>query len=141
MIDVKYDKNLDIYHEHFVGSFTIDDMVSYYDSAGKNKQLLRKRYVIVDYTQAEFIFSIEDLNKLADIVKKNIGNYKYVKAAVLHSKPYEQAISMIFEDLIKNIPNFYTQIFSTKEAATKWLLFYDVDHVRKKELIKKEGEG
>jgi len=138
MIEVTYDSKLDIFHEHFVGSFTIGDLISHYISVGENNQLPRKLNVIVDYTKAEFKFNIDDLDELADTVKQNIINYKYVKTAILHSKPHEQAISMMFESLVKDIPNFYTEIFTTKKAATKWLLLHNVENVRKKEFIRKE---
>ena len=139
MIEISYNKKLDIFHEHFVGSVTINDLVDYYISVGENNQLPRKLKLIVDYTEAEFIFDIDDLDELADTVKQNIINYDYVKAAILHSKPYEQAISMMFESLVKEIPNFHTEIFTTKKAATKWLLLHNVERVRRKEIIKKEG--
>ncbi len=137
MVKVIYDYRFDIYHEYFVGSFTIDDLISHYISFGINNKLPRKFNVIVDYTSAEFVFEIDELVKLGEAVKKIIKNYKYVKAAILHSKPYEQAVSMMFEDTVRDIPNFYTEIFTTKEAATKWLLFYDVDY-NEKRLLKKE---
>ena len=139
MIEVNYYNKLDIFHEHFVGAFTIDDLISHYISVGENNQLPRKLHVIVDYTEAEFIFDIDDLDELAKTVRQNIINYKYVKAAILHTKPYEQAISMMFESLVKDIPNFYTAIFTTKKAAIRWLLLHNADMVKKKELFKKEG--
>jgi len=136
MVKVIYDYRFDIYHEYFVGSFTIDDLINHYLSVGINNQLPRKFNVIVDYTQAEFVFDIDELDRLGEAVEQNIKNYKYVKAAILHSKPYEQAVSMMFEDIVKDIPNFYTEIFTTKEAATKWLLFYDVEYINKRNSLK-----
>ncbi len=138
MIELNYYNKLDIFHEHFVGSFSIDDLISHYKSVGLNKQFPRKFNVIVDYTQAEFIFNINDLDRLGEAVSQYIKNYQYVKAAILHSKPYEQAISMMFEELVKNIPNFYTEIFSTKESAIKWLLLYDIEFFNKNKLSTKE---
>ena len=138
MVKVIYDYRFDIYHEYFVGSFTIDELISHYISVGLNNQLSRKLNVIVDYTQAEFIFGIDDLDKLGEAVKQYIKNYKYVKAAILHAKPYEQAVSMMFQNQVRNIPNFYTEIFTTKEAAIKWLLMYNVDHLEKRNSLKKK---
>ena len=140
MVKVIYDYRFDIYHEYFVGSFTIDDLITHYLSVGINNQLSRKFNVIVDYTQAEFVFDIDELDRLGEAVEQNIKNYKYVKAAILHAKPYEQAVSMMFEDIVKDIPNFYTEIFTTKEAATRWLLFYEIDYKEKRDcLTKKEN--
>lgn len=139
MIEVKYYNKLDIFHEHFVGGFTIDDLISHYISVGENNYLPRKLNVIVDYTQAEFNFDLDNLDELAETIRQNVIKYKYVKAAILHAKPYEQVISMMFESLVKEIPNFYTEIFTTKKAAIRWLLLHNVERVIKKELIKKEG--
>lgn len=141
MVNISYDKNLDIFYEQFIGSLTIEDLVAHHISFGKRKDLPKKYKLLIDYTQAKFKFEIDELDKLVAVLKQFILNFDYVKMAILHSKPLEQAINMIFNDMVKNTPNFYTEIFSTKEAAIKWLLFYDIENVNKREFIKKEGEG
>ena len=139
MVRVSYDKELNVLNERFIGRFTIDDLVEHHLSLGTNNNLPRKLNVLMDYRKAKFVLNIDDLGKLVQVISQNLCKYDYVKAAILHSKPYEQVISMIFESMVKDITNFYMQIFTTKEAAIKWLLMYDAASVRKKEFIKKEG--
>ena len=140
MVRVSYNKELDVLYEQFIGRFTIDDLVEHHLSLGTNNNLPRKLNVLMDYRKAKFVLNIDDLGKLVQVISQNLRKYDYVKAAILHSEPYEQAISMIFESMVNDLTNFYMQIFTTKEAAIKWLLMYDVTSLRKKNLSKKKAE-
>ncbi|OQY05887.1 MAG: hypothetical protein B6I20_00335 [Bacteroidetes bacterium 4572_117] len=135
MIKLNFDNKLGIFYECFVGSFSIGDMVSHYNSGCSNNNLPERLNIIVDYTKAKFTFEIDDLHEIVGVIKKNIEYYEYVKAVMLHATPYEQVLSMMFQDLAENIPNFHTKIFTTKEAATKWILSDKVKDIKKKELI------
>lgn len=79
--------------------------------------------ILVDLREVSFQFNAKDLFSVAVVVKQKLSKYKFVnvRAALLHFKPYEQALTMVFQKIIGHIDNLECNIFTSEKHALHWL--------------------
>lgn len=74
-----------------------------------------------DYRNGKFQIPLE---QIAEIIKfmRNIENFvRGKKQALLVDEPYSVAASMLFEEEVTREVGFNVQVFTTEQAALKWL--------------------
>jgi hypothetical protein len=75
-----------------------------------------------NYCDAEFKFSLDETNLLDEYIYTIRKLLKGKKGAVVVDVPVYTAISVLVIDKFKDLTDFEIKIFSTEEAAIKWLL-------------------
>jgi len=73
---------------------------------------------LFDATKAKMKFSSEDLSILVDVNYKAIEKFDF--DAIVLASPNKTALSILFQDLAKTNKS-RIQVYSTREAAIRWL--------------------
>ncbi len=77
--------------------------------------------ILADYSEAEFKFSISDTKVLDPVLNASSSKVPGKKIAAIANMPYTTAVTMIVQGKFHADLGYNTRIFSTKEAAMKWL--------------------
>ncbi len=77
--------------------------------------------ILADYSEANFKFSISDTKVLDSVLNTSSSIVPGKKIAAIVNEPYITAITMIVQEMFHADLRYITKIFSTKEAAMKWL--------------------
>lgn len=121
MIRTTYDSANCILHSEFSGPITLNELMDYFYELATNSNLPDSFYYFEDHTEADFVFKAKDLKKVTRLVNTCIKRFKYIKVAIVLSKPKETAYSILALQHIK-FPALNALVFSTREAATEWLM-------------------
>ena len=119
-INLNHEKKLVIYrHPGEVGKVEIGKAWMEFMSM---KEFTEKNYnLFSDYRNSQFNLYLEDI----DPVVNHLFQLKEIlvnkKQALILDKPFSTALSMIFEEKVKEKIGFNVKIFSTEEAAYEWL--------------------
>ncbi|MBN2694739.1 hypothetical protein JXR93_08755 [bacterium] len=120
MIEKKYDSRglLLIVKQH--STVSLDDMLKGVDFLENSTDLPKELRIIEDARDIELSFNVDDLDILIDKIKKVAIKYSLIKHSVIHNSPINTAYTMILSS--KTLSNNYNlQVFSTIDAALKWL--------------------
>nr|WP_319510407.1 hypothetical protein [uncultured Draconibacterium sp.] len=74
-----------------------------------------------DYSEAIFDMSVKDVDFIIEFMRHLIPILKGKKQSIIITDPTSTAASLIFENEVNQEIGFNVKIFSTKEAALKWL--------------------
>ena len=77
--------------------------------------------VLMDGRRATFAGRPEDLKSVVRKFREYNKKFELIKVAVILQNPYETAISIILKENLKQLPNISFGVFSTEQAAIKWL--------------------
>lgn len=120
MVLVEFNHQTSILESKFEGELTVKDIVEHITSTKDNESYPRFLKRVLDLTKATVNFPSSDLSILAEEHHKVIEKYDYIITAFILDTPRETAYSIIFQDLVKTDKS-KIQLFSTREAALKWL--------------------
>lgn len=113
-------KILEVY---YTGEIEAKDLIDYGMSLS-NEDLPKDLNILVDASQAEYQVSRNEFPKLVNNLKRNLKKFSLVRVAFVQTKPKETAYSILYGQKAV-LPNYVHRVFSTKEAAEKWLLQTD----------------
>jgi len=119
MILADFNPQIGIFEYKLEGDLTLDDMANY-SIENEGRVFSRKVLRLFDATKATMKFSHEDLSILVDLNYKSIEKFDYVYDAIVLTSPRETALSILYKDLANTNKN-RIQVYSTREAAIKWL--------------------
>jgi len=88
----------------------------------KDNTLPRNLKILTDATSASYNLSRSEISEMLNILINQIKPYQSVKTALIHEKPVETALSLLVDN-DKPITGYEHKVFSTREAALKWLLY------------------
>lgn len=125
MIVTNYDPITKTLNTIFSGAISIQDLTEYFLELGLDQSLPDKLRYFEDHTNAEYTFKPNEIKQLATAIGACFNKFKFIKVAILHSKPKETAYSILAMQQI-NSPSVKTKVFSTKQAATDWLISEDL---------------
>lgn len=123
MIEFTYNSDEDIIYTKRTGEIPFSEIVEYIQSLHQAFHKLDNLYVFDDCRGSSLVFNnTSDLEPVIGLIKDLIHHYKVAKTAILVDHPEDTAINMIHNSLTTHIANYHLMIFSTEEAAKKWLL-------------------
>jgi len=105
---------------------TWSDFVTFDDYVNMKKKefsdsMFRPEYdVVTDLNLLNQCFNEENINKIIEFIQNNSAQIKNRKSAIIADTPNAVACSVVFRDKSVNLP-LDVRIFSTREAAIKWL--------------------
>lgn len=125
MIKNTFNKEENILYSIRSGKVTLDEFLQTVEEIGTNKEYPRRLLTITDASNSDLEISVDDLPLILDQLKKYLTNYKSFHDAVIHNDlPNDVAVGMFFEQVSKVIPNYQFKLFTTQEAAKRWLLSF-----------------
>jgi hypothetical protein len=121
--------------QEYSGDLTKEDMVLYFTGLYANPEYLNVSVIFSDFTKANVMLSYTDVFEIADFIFTHAPKVKPVDNAILVNKPLITAYSMIYETLMKKMPFYHCEIFSTAKEAANFIQ-YDP---KKLEILRKES--
>lgn len=104
----------------FIGKINNDDIFNYLHEFSSIADLPSNLLLLYDLLNAELEVAPSDIKKISTIADSSTKKYQSVKTAFLVNDPKLTAYSTLFTNLA-NPNKTQRKIFSTKEAALKWL--------------------
>ena len=123
MVSAKFNHRTAILESKFEGELTLKELIECSITIKENATYPRFLKKLIDSKKAFVNFSSNELSLLADEHYKIVEKYDYIVTAIILDTPKETAFAMIFQSLIKNNKSKF-QLFSTREAAVRWLSNY-----------------
>jgi hypothetical protein len=120
MVTYEFNHQTRILEAKFVGEVYLNEIIDYIIYTKENTSYPRLLKIITDANNANFNFSVDDLETIITENEKSLEKYDYIIDAIITEDPQVTAISMLYQELEKN-EKYKFNIFSTKEAALKWL--------------------
>lgn len=122
MISRHINKDTGIIETTYEGIVTLQEVISYIGELRNTGKYPKKLLILTDAVHGRFMFSEEEDQILAGIVRQYAPSYELIKDAIIIDDPRTTAYSLLYRHAASSIPNYRFEIFSTREAAIKWLL-------------------
>lgn len=123
MVNVEFNYKSGILETTFKGEIYLKEIIDYIISTKENKSYPRILKIITDSRNANFNFTINDLEAIISENNKSLEKYDFIIDAIIVDNPKETAISMLYQEIGKNV-KYKFDVFNSKEAAIKWLANY-----------------
>jgi len=123
MVSAKFNHRTATLESKFEGELTLKELIECSITVKENTSYPRFLKKLIDSKKAYVNFSSNELTLLAEEHDKIVEKYDYIVTAIILDTPKETAFAMIFQSLIKNNKSKF-QLFSTREAAVRWLSNY-----------------
>lgn len=117
MISYSLDKNTLIVT--FKDDIHIKDIAKFLDEFSKLDGLPDNLNLLYDLLEVKITVSHDEIKQISNIANNSTNKYKSIRTAFLVSDPKLTAYSTLFSNLADS--KTIRKIFSTKEAAIKWL--------------------
>lgn len=123
MVTHKFNHQNEILETKFFGEVTLREIIDYIESTRLNKLLPRKLKIRTDATDANFVFSVGDLDKIIKANNRSLEEYQSIIDGIIVAGTLNTALSILYQRLGYN-PKYRFNVFSTAEAADEWLRNY-----------------
>jgi len=120
MVNWNFNHKTGILESKFSGEVYLKEIVEYIINTKENKSYPRKLKIITDAMDANFVFTVNDLELIIDENNKSLEQYVSIIDAIVIADPKSTALSMLYQRLDKN-DKYKFNIFSTEDAAKAWL--------------------
>ena len=121
MIHSKFNSEKGILKSKLVGVITLENWIDDIIEVGNDKNLPKKLLILTDATEAFFEFNESDIPDAIKIIERVVYKFEFIKEALVQNNPHVTALSMLYEIELAKFENFEYKIFSTFEAANRWL--------------------
>ncbi len=121
MIYSDFDYKKQILISRFEGDVSLKEITDYIDATRINKNHPRKLRIITDSRKSNMLLKPEDLSTIVDANNRSLKEYTYIIDAIILENPHDIAMSYLYKELSKT-NNYYFKLFSTYDAAAKWLI-------------------
>ncbi len=122
MINCNFDSNEGILIVEFIGEITVEELNNYIISVRENKELPQTLKILSDASKGKFAKRVGRKELLSFLEENRITSKQKetMYDAFVLSRALEMALGMLYRDF-NQIENYRFNVFSTKEAALKWL--------------------
>ncbi len=121
MIEFNFNKSEQILYVECSGKIEINDMFKYVKKLGNDDTLPRKLLIIEDARKSDVQFTEKQLPELVTKLEDILPKYKTIRHSVIHSDPLNTAYAIILDNNVEK-ENYRLKVFSTVQAAKKWLI-------------------
>lgn len=121
MIEFNFNKSEQILYVECSEKIEIEDMFQYVKKLGNDDTLPRKLLILEDARKSDVQFTEEQLPELITKLEVILPKYKTINHAVIHSDPLNTAYAIILNNKVEK-NNYRLKVFSTVQAAKKWLI-------------------
>jgi hypothetical protein len=120
MINIHYDSEKEILFLVFRSSITIQDISSVFENIKTFKQTKNQLKIYCDAKNTELEVSRSEVSEITTNAQLYINAFGRIKISVVAESPKVTAFFMVIFMNIKN-ESFMGEVFSTSEAAKKWM--------------------
>ena len=122
MIKYFYDNETEILETTISGKTTVNDLLDYISTLQKDKSLPEKLKILTDASNGNLSEDVEpeDLHLVVEANNKILAAKEFIYDAFILSSSLETAMGQLYKEFSK-ANNYRFNIFSTKEAAIRWL--------------------
>jgi hypothetical protein len=121
MKEISFQIEKDFVRIWFIGSIRVEAINKLISDLVHKEDLPSDIKVLIDSRRAKYETKPDDLPLIIKKLKVHNDKFKSIKLTIIQQNPYETAILMIMQELLKGIDNIYFKIFSTEQAAVLWL--------------------
>jgi hypothetical protein len=119
---IKIDHELRLLRYNHSGLIKAEDIEEAWNEFLSIEEFTKFKYnLLSDYRNGKFQIAKEYLPKIIDYMGAIETIVRGKKQALIVHDPYSVAASMLFVDVVYNQVGFNVQVFTTEEAALKWL--------------------
>ena len=119
--------------QEYSGELNKNDLAAYFIELYSNPEYLNVSTIFSDFTNAQVALSEEDIADVAYFILTYAPKIQHVKNAILVIEPLVTAYSILYQEIMKEMPLYECQIFSTFKEAVNFIKF---DENELKNLIK-----
>lgn len=123
MIESKFNQHTLILESDFFGDIALEDVLDYIIRLKENKEYPRLLKIKMNMINADFDFSVDDLEKIRIENEKALENYDSIIIAMIVDTPKTTMISMFYSEIQKN-NKYIFEVFSTDKGASTFLDIY-----------------
>jgi len=117
----RFDTDLEILVVEPEESLEAGYIKEYYNYLGSDKTLPRELKSLCITKASKYPVETKDVEDLVHALTDACKKYTSIKEAFLVEDPYMTVITTLFSEKA-DLPNYRSMVFSTEEAAIKWLL-------------------
>jgi hypothetical protein len=117
---ISYTFDQDILYITFTGEIKLEDIIEYLKEFDNLDSLPKNLHLLYDLVNAKLNIAPTEIKIISQIADISTHEYSSTKTAFLVDNPKVTAYSTLFSNVTTN-PKTQRKIFSTKEAAIKWL--------------------
>ncbi len=120
MVTAKLNQYSKILEATFEGDIILSEITNYIIATKENVYYPRKLRILTDSRNANFNFTIEDLEIIVKENYKSPKKYEMIIDAIIIDDPNNTVLSMLYLEFVKT-NKYKFEIFATKSAALDWL--------------------
>lgn len=120
--------------QRFSGHLSKMDMAAYFTALYNNPQYLKVSTIFSDFSKANVALTEDEIIEVAYFIIAHAPRVRYVVNSILVDAPLVTAYSMLYQEVMKEMPMYECSIFSTFEQAARYIQ-YDISELNK--IIKK----
>ena len=122
MIKLTYNKKENIIYLERNGEIKLQDLLNNIKDIDQKFHHLKSLYIIEDTRKSTVDFKAKDYPTIIDYIKRRINKYNKVRSAIIVNNLFDTVLSLLYEEMSKEIENYEFKTFYTKEAAKTWLM-------------------
>jgi hypothetical protein len=107
--------------QEYSGEISKNDMAVYFTELYKNPAYLKVSIIFSDFTNAIVALSDVDITEIAYFILSYAPKVQHIDNAILVSAPLATAYSMLYEEIMKEMPQYHCKIFSTFDEAAHFI--------------------
>lgn len=129
IIKSKISKENGLLLQEYSGEIKKNDLSEYFTGLYNNPDYLNVSKIFSDFTKAIVSLSDEDIMDIASFILTQAPNVQYIKNAILVTEPLVTAYSIIYQEILKKMPLYKCEIFSTFDKAANYIN-YDANELK-----------
>ena len=123
MIDYHFNQSKNYLESKIEGAIHLSELIELANNILSCTSYPRKLKILDDQRNADYLFAPEDLDKILDVVLKNIDKFTSVKHAILIDSPKEAAYTYLFSEMALRTKKYKLRVFTTPARAIDWLSY------------------
>ena len=122
MFEAKYNEEDQILYLVKEGKFRFKDLQEVMNALNDQfGEQLNKCLLLEDSRKSSYSSKISEIPLIVEELKRLVEGREEVRHADIVTNPLDTAFSFVYNRLVSGIKNYHYKVFSTEEAAKKWL--------------------
>jgi hypothetical protein len=121
MISVKRHNKKNIIEIHYEDDIFLEELVDFINSLAEKESLPQQLKSVTFATKAKFKFTHSELGPIVEAMSRLSKRLNSLKEAFIIDSPQSVVLATTFKLMNTKTTNYRMEIFSTEEAALRWL--------------------
>jgi hypothetical protein len=124
--------------QNYAGELTREDMTDFFKKLYEDPDYPIVTEIFSDFTNALVALAVDDIIEVAYFIIEHAPRVKHIRNAILVNEPLVTAYSILYKEVMKEMPLYDCRIFSTFKESAKFI-DYNVKEI--KDIIKLSFPG